>query len=117
MDQLMNTDEHLVIYGKAKPDPRQSLPLLDDEVDDYVRIPEPQKLFSPIARNLVNTVIQWMKEQGMSEDTCCVHCYSFARAQTFSTSVRYRIQFLREEDRTLFLLCRDELLNREEIFQ
>lgn len=103
----------MVMYGNRKPFNSESTFLFGDLVADYVDQTDHQKLVQPWALEKLMKVVQWLKDNQITEDDCMLCYVSFWRAQTHDTSVRYYLHLARPEHRTLFLLCKDGMMDRD----
>jgi hypothetical protein len=103
-----------ILYGSKKAINSQSIHLLNDLVDNYVEQHEHDRILHPVVLDTLRNVYQWLEDNEISGDDAMLGYYAFKRMQTFDTSVRYYLHLDREEHRTLFLLCKENIMYPQE---
>ena len=107
------TDDIIVLYGKKRLYRQDnSVLLLTDLIDDYVSHND-KNIFSEHATRKLHNVIDWLGNNGITEDCAMIGMYYYKMVHTHSTSVKYFIIFDKTEHRMLFILSKDNVLNTE----
>ena len=109
------SDDITVLYGKKRQYRKDnSVVLLTDLIDDYITDTDIRKIISDHAIIKLRNTTRWLADNGITEDDATIGMYYYKMVHTFSTSVRYFIIFEKLEHRTLFTLCKENVLNTEE---
>lgn len=113
MDQPVIKDT-VILHGKRKPYNQRSLLLFEDTIEDRLRLDDHREILRPWSLAKVRKVYHWLLDNQVAEDDCMLCYHAHWQAHTDSIAVRYHLQLERDEHRTLFLLCKDGILDTEE---
>jgi hypothetical protein len=102
-----------ILYGSHKELDSKSIHLIDDTVNDYVEQHVHDRILNPDVLDILRNVYQWLEDNGIGDDAMLGY-YALKRPATFDTLIRYYLHLDREEHRTLFLLCKNNILYLQE---
>lgn len=108
-----------VLLGRAQPNPSQSLRLFDDVIDDHwflrnsVRKADRVRP-SPTALRKLGKVMDWVEQNSIPDADITIYYLFYENQATLEITMRYYLQLHSIEHRTLFMLCRETLLDIQE---